>query len=54
MSPHLGHPFRGPHYEPGPPPEAPTPVPPPGVPFPVTPAAVQSAPPLRPRHLRPG
>ncbi|MFI5714105.1 trypsin-like peptidase domain-containing protein [Kribbella sp. NPDC051620] len=44
MSPHLGHPFRGPHYQPGPPPDAPVPAPPPGVPFPVTPAAAaQSA-----------
>ncbi|MEV6413312.1 trypsin-like peptidase domain-containing protein [Kribbella sp. NPDC051718] len=46
MSPHLGHPFRGPHYQPGPPPQAPAPAPPPGVPFPVTPAAAaMSAPP---------
>jgi putative serine protease PepD len=38
MSPHLGHPFRGPHYAPGPPPA--TPVLPPAPPaFSVTPAS---------------
>ncbi|ADB30472.1 peptidase S1 and S6 chymotrypsin/Hap [Kribbella flavida DSM 17836] len=49
MSPHLGHPFRGPQYRPGPPPTAP-PAPPagqqlPGFPFPVTPASATPAPP---------
>ncbi|MGC4942513.1 S1C family serine protease [Kribbella sp. DT2] len=46
MSPHLGHPFRGPHYQPGPPPTAPPPdqaaI---GFPFPVTPASAPPAPP---------
>ncbi|TCO46764.1 putative serine protease PepD [Kribbella antiqua] len=38
MSPHLGHPFRGPHYAPGPPPAAPVaPSAPPA--FSVTPAS---------------
>ncbi|WBQ04122.1 S1C family serine protease [Kribbella sp. CA-293567] len=47
MSPHLGHPFRGPHYQPGPPPTAPpAPTGPPvGAPFTVTPAAAPPAPP---------
>ncbi len=48
MSPHLGHPFRGPHYRPGPPPAAPPAQPPQsaiGIPFPVTPASAQPAPP---------
>ncbi|MEI8409029.1 MULTISPECIES: S1C family serine protease [unclassified Kribbella] len=44
MSPHLGHPFRGPHYAPGPPPAAP-PAPEPQDPFSVTPASAGSAPP---------
>nr|WP_202894448.1 trypsin-like peptidase domain-containing protein [Kribbella italica] len=42
----MGHPFRGPHYQPGPPPAAP---PPPeqqaAFPFPVTPASAPPAPP---------
>ncbi|GAA1557170.1 hypothetical protein GCM10009789_08140 [Kribbella sancticallisti] len=47
MSPHLGHPFRGPHYQPGPPPAAPPagPQAPVGIPFSVTPASAQPAPP---------
>ncbi|WP_026163567.1 S1C family serine protease [Kribbella catacumbae] len=47
MSPHLGHPFRGPHYQPGPPPAAPpdVPAPGPGIPFSVTPASAPPAPP---------
>jgi putative serine protease PepD len=45
MSPHLGHPFRGPHYAPGPPPAAPLPAPEPPYPFSVTPASAESAPP---------
>lgn len=44
MPPHLGHPFRGPHYYPGPPPSVtPQPTAPPT--FPVTPVAAASAPP---------
>lgn len=43
MPPHLGHPFRGPHYYPGPPPVTPPPTAPPT--FPVTPVAAASAPP---------
>ena len=61
MSPHLGHPFRGPHYQPAPPPAPnpepgqgiapvnPTPAnhpnPTPVVPVPVTPASAEPAPP---------
>ncbi|MFI7064623.1 S1C family serine protease [Kribbella sp. NPDC050124] len=45
MSPHLGQPFRGPHYAPGPPPAAPLPAPEPQYPFSVTPASAGSAPP---------
>ncbi|TWD81965.1 putative serine protease PepD [Kribbella amoyensis] len=46
MSPHLGQPFRGPHYRPGPPPAAPQPpAAPTGLPFPVTPASAPPAPP---------
>ncbi|WP_433166283.1 S1C family serine protease [Kribbella sp. CA-247076] len=45
MSPHLGHPFRGPHYAPGPPPAGPLPAPEPQYPFSVTPASAGSAPP---------
>lgn len=45
MSPHLGHPFRGPHYQPGPPPAAPPEPPLVGVPFTVTPASASPAPP---------
>ncbi|WP_433016838.1 S1C family serine protease [Kribbella sp. CA-294648] len=47
MSPHLGYPFRGPHYQPGPPPpEPPAPAgPPTGAPFTVTPATAMPAPP---------
>lgn len=45
MSPHLGQPFRGPHYQPGPPPAAPPQSPPAGIPFPVTPASATPAPP---------
>ncbi|GAB2683706.1 S1C family serine protease [Kribbella swartbergensis] len=45
MSPHLGHPFRGPHYAPGPPPAQPVPAPAPQGPFSVTPASAGSAPP---------
>jgi putative serine protease PepD len=46
MPPHLGHPFRGPQYYPGPPPVTPPPTSPPTAPptFSVTPAAA-SAPP---------
>ncbi len=48
MSPHLGHPFRGPHYRPSPPP-APNPEPgqvfAPVNPIPVTPASAPPAPP---------
>ncbi len=45
MSPHLGQPFRGPHYAPGPPPAAPMPGSEPPYPFSVTPASAGSAPP---------
>jgi len=45
MSPHLGHPFRGPHYAPGPPPAAPMPGSEPPYPISVTPASAGSAPP---------
>ncbi len=47
MSPHLGHPFRGPHYQPGPPPTAPpdVPAPAPGLQFTVAPASAPPAPP---------
>ncbi len=52
MSPHLGHPFRGPHYVPGPPPATPEPVASaptqaglPAPPFSVTPASAALAPP---------
>lgn len=46
MSPHLGHPFRGPHYQPGPPPAAPPPEEQRAAfPFPVTPASAPPAPP---------
>jgi putative serine protease PepD len=46
VSPHLGHPFRGPHYQPGPPPAAPPPSDRPAAfPFPVTPASAPPAPP---------
>jgi putative serine protease PepD len=45
MSPHLGQPFRGPHYAPGPPPAEPLPAPEPQYPFSVTPASAGSAPP---------
>ncbi|MEV6282480.1 trypsin-like peptidase domain-containing protein [Kribbella sp. NPDC051770] len=45
MSPHLGHPFRGPHYQPGPPPAVPPPPVESGVPFPVTPVSAPPAPP---------
>ncbi|MEV0289706.1 MULTISPECIES: trypsin-like peptidase domain-containing protein [unclassified Kribbella] len=45
MSPHLGQPFRGPHYAPGPPPAEPLPAAEPQYPFSVTPASAGSAPP---------
>jgi len=46
VSPHLGQPFRGPHYRPGPPPTAPVDAPPPPLsPFAVTPASASPAPP---------
>ena len=45
MSPHLGQPFRGPHYVPGPPPATPMPASEPPYPFSVTPASAGSAPP---------
>lgn len=47
MSPHLGHPFRGPHYQPGPPPPtppAPTGAPSSGAPFTVTPVTAPAPP----------
>jgi len=43
MSPHLGHPFRGPHYAPGPPPAIPVPASEPPYPISVTPASAGSA-----------
>jgi putative serine protease PepD len=47
VSPHLGHPFRGPDYTPGPPPVAPEPpAPPTGFPFSVTPASARPLPPF--------
>jgi len=47
VSPHLGHPFRGPHYQPGPPPAAPpdVPAPAPGLQFTVAPVSAPPAPP---------
>lgn len=45
MSPHLGQPFRGPHYAPGPPPAEPLPAAEPQYPISVTPASAGSAPP---------
>jgi putative serine protease PepD len=45
VTPHLGQPFRGPQYRPGPPPAAPPQPPPAGIPFPVTPASATPAPP---------
>ena len=43
MSPHLGQPFRGPHYRPGPPPAEPVEPPPASTPFTITPFTVTPA-----------
>ncbi|MEV6267250.1 trypsin-like peptidase domain-containing protein [Kribbella sp. NPDC051936] len=54
MPPHLGHPFRGPDYVPGPPPSSVTPAPAPASPSPAAaPQAGVTAPPLIPPVIPP-